>query len=97
MIERFEWPDRASMAQAIRDAGYTPSEYRYPPGTYFPPHTHNVAKIVAVCSGRFSLELSGERVTLEPLQGVLVPAHALHDAEVLGEEPVVSIDAMKEG
>jgi predicted metal-dependent enzyme (double-stranded beta helix superfamily) len=36
----------------LERAGYEVSIYTYPPGTYFPPHTHGVDKCDAVLRGR---------------------------------------------
>ena len=38
----------------LQRLGYTVQRYIYPPGTYFPDHTHDVEKIDAVISGQFS-------------------------------------------
>jgi quercetin dioxygenase-like cupin family protein len=86
--------------QGLRDKlerkGYHVSRYVYPPGTYFPDHTHGVDKIDAVVSGRFRLTLEGEAVVLEAGDAIEVPRGAVHNAEVVGEEPVVSLDGVRE-
>lgn len=52
-------------------------------------------KIDAVLSGRFMLQMAGERVILEAGDALAVPRGAVHSAEVLGSEAVVSLDAIK--
>jgi quercetin dioxygenase-like cupin family protein len=85
--------------QALRDKltarGYRVSRYVYPPGTFFPPHDHGVDKIDAVVSGCFRIILDGQEVVLEAGDLLLVPRHAVHTAEVVGEDPVVSLDGVR--
>ncbi len=85
----------AAMRRKLEERGYTVSRYLYPPGTYFAPHTHDVDKINAVLSGRFKLEMGGNSVILETGDALAVPKGAVHSAEVVGNESVVSLDAIK--
>lgn len=75
--------------------GYEVSCYIYSPGTYFPDHTHSVDKIDAVLSGRFRMTTPAGAVILEAGDMLAVPRGTVHSAEVLGDEPVVSLDAVK--
>jgi quercetin dioxygenase-like cupin family protein len=75
--------------------GYSVSRYVYSPGTHFSEHTHNVDKIDAVLSGRFELTLGGAPVVLGPGDWIPVPRGVRHTATVVGDEPVVSLDAVK--
>ena len=77
--------------------GYQVSRYVYPPGTRFPPHDHAVDKIDAVLSGKFRMAMKGQSVVLEAGDCLHVPRGELHSAEVVGEESVVSLDAIKAG
>jgi quercetin dioxygenase-like cupin family protein len=85
--------------QALRDRlealGYTVARYVYPPGTRFPDHTHDVDKIDAVVSGRFRLVIGGHTCELGPGDWVEVPRGRRHNATVIGNEAVVSLDAMR--
>ena len=83
------------LRRRLEARGYVVTRYVYPPGTYFPPHTHNVDKIDAVLSGRFRMTMEGHTVVLEAGDTLVVPRGAEHDAEVVGDEPVVSLDAVK--
>lgn len=83
------------LLEALEDRGYTVSRHVYPPGTRFPPHTHDVDKIDAVVSGRFRVILEGEGVVLGPGDAVEVPRGVEHTAEVVGDEPVVSLDGAR--
>jgi quercetin dioxygenase-like cupin family protein len=88
-------PTAAHFRTKLEQMGYQISQYTYPPGTVFPPHTHEVDKVDVVLSGRFRMTMYGETVTLEAGDSLAVPKGALHSAEVVGEEPVVSLDAVR--
>jgi quercetin dioxygenase-like cupin family protein len=79
----------------LEQRGYQVSRYVYQPGTRFPDHTHGVDKIDAVLSGRFRLTIGGEEMVLEAGDSVAVPRGVVHSAEVVGDEPVVSFDAVR--
>jgi len=85
----------ANMRRKLQARGYTVSRYVYPPGTYFPEHDHGVDKIDGVLSGCFRMALQGEGAVLEAGDLLAVPKHVLHSAEVVGDEPVVSLDAVR--
>ncbi len=82
-----------ALRRRLEQQGYLVSRYVYPPGTRFPDHSHSIDKVDAVLSGRFRLILEGEEVILQAGDSVAVPRGAVHSAEVVGEEPVVSLDA----
>lgn len=77
--------------------GYLVARYVYPPGTRFPDHSHDVDKIDAVVSGRFRLVIAGHTTELGPGDWVEVPRGRRHVATVMGDEPVVSLDAIRLG
>ncbi len=79
----------------LESRGYRISRYVYPPGTYFPEHAHTVHKINAVVCGRFRVSLCGRSVILQPGDWLKLPRGILHSAEVVGDEPVISLDAAK--
>ena len=81
----------------LESEGYRVARYVYEPGTVFPDHTHGVDKVDAVVSGRFRLIIGGHVATLGPGDWVAVPRGAVHSAAVVGDEPVVSLDAIKVG
>lgn len=83
------------MRRKLQARGFHVSRYVYPPGTYFPDHSHSVDKIDAVLHGRFRMTLEGQAVILQAGDCLAVPAGALHSAEVMGSESVVSLDAEK--
>ena len=84
-----------ALRRKLEAEGYSVSRYVYSPGTHFSEHTHGVDKIDAVLSGRFGLVVSGERAVLGPGDWIAVPRGVRHTATVLGDEPVVSLDAVK--
>ncbi|MDY6979922.1 MAG: cupin domain-containing protein [Pseudomonadota bacterium] len=86
----------AALIDKLERQGYSVNRYVYPPGTVFPPHTHEVDKVDAVLRGRFQLEMEGERIILEAGDSLDIPCGVVHSAEVVGDEPVVSLDAVRE-
>lgn len=83
-----------NLRRKLEIQGYSVHKYVYPPGTRFPEHTHDVDKIDAVVSGSFRLTVEDQSFILEAGDCLAVPAHVSHCAEVVGEEPVVSLDAV---
>ena len=86
----------AALVNKLEILGYTCTRYTYPAGTCFPDHEHEVDKIDAVLQGTFKITMRDESVILTRGSFVEVPKHTLHSAEVLGDETVVSIDAVKQ-
>jgi quercetin dioxygenase-like cupin family protein len=84
-----------ALRRKLEKLGYSVSRYVYPPGTCFPSHTHNCDKMDAVVSGRFRIRMGAEEIILEAGDAVHVPRGAEHSAEVVGMQPVVSLDAVK--
>lgn len=87
--------NESNMRRKLEARGYSVSTYVYPPGTYFPDHTHGVDKIDGVLSGRFRMTMLGQALILEAGDCLAVPAGAVHSAEVVGDEAVVSLDAVR--
>lgn len=85
----------ANMRRKLEAENYSVARYTYPPGTVFPDHTHPFDKKDSVLKGRFKMRMHGQEVILGPGDMLAVPAHTLHSAEVVGDEPVVSLDASK--
>jgi quercetin dioxygenase-like cupin family protein len=85
----------AALRRKLEAAGYTVARYVYSPGTAFPDHVHEVDKVDAVVSGRFRLVVSGHLVVLGPGDWIEVPRGVRHSATVVGDEAVVSLDAVK--
>lgn len=85
------------LRRKLADRGYRVTRYVYPPGTVFPDHTHAVDKIDAVLSGRFRMTMPGGSVVLGPGDCLAVPRGVVHSAAVVGDEPVVSLDAVRVG
>ncbi len=84
-----------AMTAKLEALGYTVTRYVYPPGTYFPPHAHDIDKIDGVLSGRFRMDMQDQSVILEAGDTLVVPRRVIHMAAVVGSEPVVSLDAVK--
>jgi quercetin dioxygenase-like cupin family protein len=85
----------AALRGKLERLGYSVTRYVYPPETFFPDHSHGVDKMDAVVSGRFRLIMEGLDVILEAGDMLTVPAGVIHSAEVIGDEPVVSLDGVR--
>lgn len=85
----------AALRRKLEALGYTVARWVYPPGSLFPDHTHGVDKIDAVVSGRFRLVIGGHVAVLGAGDWIEVPRGVTHNAAVLGDTPVVSLDAIK--
>ena len=85
----------AAMRRKLEAAGYLVARYTYPPGTSFPDHVHQVDKIDAVIEGRFRMVVAGHLAMLGPGDWVEVARGVRHSATVVGDAPVVSLDALK--
>ena len=83
------------MRDKLENRGFLVSLYVYPPGTYFPDHTHDIDKIDGVLSGRFRVTVLGESFILEAGDSIAIPSGAVHSAEVIGDEAVVNFDATR--
>jgi quercetin dioxygenase-like cupin family protein len=83
------------MYNKLRGLGYSVNRYVYPPGTRFPDHDHNVDKIDAVLAGQFRMTIYGQSVILKAGDCLKVPRGVIHSAEVIGDQAVVSLDAIK--
>jgi quercetin dioxygenase-like cupin family protein len=98
-IQRWNAADGPLSESALRakleSLGYRVAKYTYGPGTVFPDHKHDVDKIDAVLSGRFRLVVRGHMKVLGPGEWIEIPRGTVHNASVMGDEPVVSLDAVK--
>ena len=83
-----------ALRRKLEGQGYSVARYVYEPGTVFPDHKHGVDKIDAVISGRLRLVIGGHVAVLGAGEWVDVPRGVTHNATVIGEEPVVSLDAV---
>lgn len=88
-------PTEGALRESLEARGYRVARHTYPPGTRFPEHTHEVDKVDVVLAGRFRMTARGEDVVLKPGDALAVPAGTPHAAEVVGDEPVVSLDATR--
>ena len=85
----------AALRAKLEALGYTVAKYVYEPGTVFPDHRHGVDKIDAVVSGRFRLVVRGHMKVLTAGDWIAIPRDTVHNAAVIGDDPVVSLDAVK--
>ena len=98
-VQKWNEADGPATEQALKakleSLGYRVAKYVYEPGTVFPDHKHDVDKIDAVLSGRFRLVVRGHMKVLGPGEWIEIPRGTTHNAAVMGDEPVVSLDAVK--
>ncbi len=99
-IEHWNSEQNGSLSESalrtrLEARGYQVTRYVYPPGTVFPPHSHGVDKIDAVMSGQFKMTMQGRSVILKAGDCLAVPRGEIHSAEVVGDQPVVSLDAVR--
>jgi quercetin dioxygenase-like cupin family protein len=85
----------ANMRRKLEFEGYNVTRYTYPSRTIFPDHSHRVDKKDAVIAGRFMIEVAGRSFLLEAGDMLAVPAGTVHNAKVIGSDPVVSLDAVR--
>lgn len=85
----------AALRRRLELDGWRVSRYVYPPGTHFPDHTHAGDKVDAVLAGAFQMSIGGQTVVLRAGDWIDVPEGMVHSATVLGNEPVVSLDAVR--
>jgi quercetin dioxygenase-like cupin family protein len=85
----------AALRRKLESAGYLVARYTYSPGTSFPDHVHDVDKIDAVVAGRFRMVVAGHLAMLGPGDWVEVARGVRHSATVIGDEAVVSLDAIR--
>ena len=88
--------NQENMRRKLIEDGY-PSVfcYTYPKGTVFAKHTHPVDKKDAVLEGEFAITIEGEEFLLRAGDVIEVPSNRVHSAEVMGDTPVVSLDAAR--
>lgn len=85
-----------ALVNKLEMLGYSCVRFIYPAGTFFPDHDHDVDKIDAVLQGNFKITMYGESRILTAGSYVEVPKHTIHSAEVIGDQTVISIDAIKQ-
>ncbi len=83
------------LRQLLGNMGYRVQRYIYPPGTFFPDHTHDVDKIDAVLAGCLEIQMQGKAIRLNPGDYIAVSRGMLHNARVIGDEAVISLDAVR--
>jgi len=83
-----------AMRRKLEQLGFRVTRYVYSPGTFFPSHTHSTDKIDAVLSGNFRISMAKDSVMLKAGDFIHVPAGAEHSAEVIGDQPVISLDGI---
>jgi quercetin dioxygenase-like cupin family protein len=88
-------PSEGALRRKLEAEGYEIDRWVYPPGTRFPTHTHGVDKKDAVVSGRFRLTMGGASVVLEAGDAAEIPRGTPHAAEVVGDDAVVTLDAVR--
>ena len=84
-----------ALRRKLEAAGYLVARCAYPPGTILPDHVHDLDKIDAVISGRFRMVVAGHLALLGRGDWVEVARGVRHSATVIGNEPVIGLDALR--
>lgn len=84
-----------ALRRKLESAGYLVARYTYSPGTSFPDRAHDLDKIDAVVSGQFRMVVAGHLAMLGPGDWVEVARGVRHSATVIGDEPVVGLEALR--
>ena len=84
------------LRNSLEAQGYRVTFHLLAPGTVFADHCACESRIDAVFAGRMRVVISGEARVLGPGDWIEVPAGTAMSAEVLGDEPVVGIDAVRD-
>ncbi len=85
----------AALRQKLEALGYVVARSEHPPGSRVPDQACDVDKIDAVVSGHYRLVIAGHTAQLGPGDWVEVPRGRRYTATVMGEAPVVSLDAIR--
>jgi len=84
-----------TIKHSLKEEGYNIYVYSYPGGMCFPMHVHDHDTIHVVLSGSLKVSMDGEDHYLTPGERFIIPAGTMHSAEIIGETPVVCLDATK--
>ena len=82
-----------SLREELEAGGYQLALQLLAPGTTFAAHCPCVARFEAVFAGRLQVVIAGRVHVLGPGDWIDIPAGVPMTAEVLGEEPVLCLDA----
>lgn len=79
----------------LESEGYRVGMHLLAPGTVFGDHCLCDTRIGAVFSGELKLVIGGHAHVLGPGDWIEIPAGVAISAEVLGDEPVLELDAVR--
>ena len=85
----------AEIKRQLRDEGYNIYVYSYPGGMCFPLHAHDHDTVHVVLNGLLKVTMDSTDHILVAGERFIIPANIVHSAEVLGDSPVVCLDATK--
>jgi quercetin dioxygenase-like cupin family protein len=83
------------LARKLEAQGYCVALQLLAPGTTFGAHRAGERRLEAVLSGQLRWVVSGRPRLLGPGDWLEIPAGARASAEVIGDEPVLSLDAAR--
>ncbi|MFU8820090.1 MAG: cupin domain-containing protein [Gammaproteobacteria bacterium] len=81
------------LREQLEAGGYQVALQLLAPGTIFAAHCPCVARFEVVFAGRLQVVIAGHTHVLGPGDWIDIPAGVPVTAEVLGEEPVLCLDA----
>ena len=85
-----------TLQSRLESLGYEVCVHVLAPGTVFGAHCACESRIDAVFSGQLKLVISGHEHLLGPGDWVEIPAGVSMTAEVVGDEPVLGLDATRD-
>lgn len=98
---RYTWDEIApehvypSVERQVVDGGHqTLVRYVYRRGAVFPVHSHPQEQITTVLTGRIEFQVDGVSVLLGPGETAVIPAGIPHGTSVVGDETVVTLNAL---
>ncbi len=84
-----------SIKHELREEGYNIYVYSYPGGMCFPRHSHTHDTIHIVLSGTVKIVIDGTEYFPKSGERFPISAGTVHSAEVLGDTPLICIDATR--
>lgn len=88
-------PTVEGLTKKLKAHGYHCMQEEYNPGTVLHEHAHNEPRKDAVVSGQLKVGVFGKEVVLNPGDIIDIPEGIDHDAAVVGNQPVVLLEASK--
>lgn len=90
-----EHQEVTNLKKQLREQGYNLYVHSHPAGTFFPEHKRPHVTLHIILAGSLRVVIDGDETVLNVGERLEIPANTMYSAEVVGESPVVCIDARK--